>query len=198
VPVRFRFDFEKAVAALHYLASSKIKSLDKYKACKLIFLADKDHLVRFGRPITGDRINALDYGPVPSNVLNVLNAFLKGDSAFQAHSLAELRRLIGIDRSFHNPHFLAIEKADFNEFLSPSDIAALERTIAEYGSRSFNELKAITHEMLAYRNARTDAPNNAPEMAYEDLFEEDGDAIEGALEEMQDNYALRQAFGGSV
>src|SRR5437899_12988053 len=71
--VAFTFDVEKASAALLYLASRDLPAFDKGKACKLLFLADKLHLVRYGRPITGDHYWALEHGPVPSTVLNLIN-----------------------------------------------------------------------------------------------------------------------------
>ena len=52
--VQFKLDWEKSLAALVYLASKELPEFDKYKACKLIFLADKYHLVQYARPITGD------------------------------------------------------------------------------------------------------------------------------------------------
>ena len=52
--VRFEFDFEKALAALVYLAKRRKGGLDIYSVCKLLFLADKYHLVKYSRPITGN------------------------------------------------------------------------------------------------------------------------------------------------
>src|SRR5947209_669995 len=74
--VEFNFEFEKFLAALHYLAVRQVPELDKYKVCKLFFLADKYHLVRFGRPILGDRYCPLPHGPIPSRSLDLLNEFI--------------------------------------------------------------------------------------------------------------------------
>ena len=48
--------------------------------------------------------------------------------------------------------------------------------------------------MVAYKNAWDDdnRANNAPDMAFEDLFEDDDDAIEGAREEMIETYEMEE------
>jgi hypothetical protein len=67
--VTFQFDFEKALTALVYLASNPetVPAFDKYKAGKLLFLADKYHLVRYGRPILGDFYKAQGSGVWPDS-----------------------------------------------------------------------------------------------------------------------------------
>ena len=192
--VRFSYDFEKALAAIVYIASSGIEDLTKYKICKLLFLADKYHLVRYGRPITGDRICAMEYGPVPSQTLNILN-----DAITESHQDPRadlLTEKLHIDRVYHNPHLSSqLAGFDLEEHLSSSDLSALQYTVHQHGRKSFEELKAVTHEMFAYRKAWAERVNSAPTMRYEDLFVDDGDALEGALEEMLENSALRSTFG---
>ncbi len=66
--IQFDLDFEKAAAALLCMAKLGTAKFDQYKACKLLFLADKRHLVKYGRTITGDRYSALEWGPIPSSI----------------------------------------------------------------------------------------------------------------------------------
>src|SRR5450759_3452798 len=100
MPIRFRFDQDRSVAAVVYLASKLIEGLDKYKLSKLLFLADKFHLVQYARPITGDEYYALPYGPVPSSILNLLNAVISEEENILTGKLQ-------VDRNFLNPHFSA-------------------------------------------------------------------------------------------
>lgn len=191
--VSFRFDDEKAKAAIAYLASRSLPELSKGKICKLIFLADKHHLVRFGRPVTGDRICAMKDGPVPSNILNILNLFLTDQND---PSLVMLNEAVQIDRSYRNPHFHAV-KFNLADYLSESDIESLDAIVKRFGDWSFSRLRAITHEMTAYKNAWEDEARgvNNPTMSFEDMFEDDDEALVGAYEEMVENDALRHAFG---
>ena len=195
--VAFQYDFENAKAAMVYIASKEPRSLDVYKLCKLVFLADKLHLVRHGRPITGDNFCAMEYGPVPSNTYRVLDRMVSEN--FTDERVVDLSSHLAIDRSFAYPRFSVKQEApiDFGEFLSRSDMKALDEVIELHGNKSFDELKALTHEMPSYKRAWHDPERQAnnPGMPYEDLFEEDSDAMRGASEEMIENDRLRKVFG---
>ncbi len=191
--VEFAFDFEKFLATLHYLAAHQVPELDKYKICKLIFLADKYHLVRYGRPIVGGRYCPLPHGPVPSRSLDLLNEFIRSESEEgQCEELRLMSEVVGLDRRFQYPRFLAKREmgADEIDALSKSDAEALDHVIKTFGAKDFYELKSLTHSVYAYRRAAEELSD----MRYEDFFEEDADAIEGALEEMLENFELRKAF----
>src|SRR5258706_7092031 len=64
----FRFNPQKFVQALVFFSKSGVKDLTKMKIHKLLFFADKLHLIRYGRPIVGDHYFALDHGPLLSRV----------------------------------------------------------------------------------------------------------------------------------
>ena len=196
-PVRFDFDAEKAVAVIAYLASrvEEVTSFDKYKAGKLIFLADKYHLVRYGRPILGDEYRALEFGPVPQGAMDMLHALIDPERQYTGAGLEHPRRAVEVDTSFRYPKLRARGQAD-TEALSSSEMKALRHIVKLHGRKSFEELKALTHETVAYKKALASRSPGAGmvTMSYEDFFDEDGDAIEGAFEEMIENDALRKAF----
>ena len=174
-----------------YLSGTGIRDMTKYKISKLVFLADKHHLIRFGRTITGDRICAMENGPVPSQTLDLMNALIQED--YRDSRVVTLAKHVQLDRAYTHPRFSLRESLPLEDFLSPSDLTALEQTIATHGHKSFDELKALTHEMPAYKKAWADRDNNAPTIGYEDLFLEDSDAIQGALEEMVEDDQLRES-----
>ncbi len=190
--IRFQLDPEKTVAAIVYLTLHHSSGLDKYGICKLLFLADKYHLVRYGRPITGDEYWALPFGPAPTAVLNQLNAV--SDDAVDSDEIGRLANALDLDRTFRYPRFKAKIAVDL-DCLSKSDIEALDKIYLRYGQVDFGELKSITHAMPAYMNAWNDrgSRESAP-MSFEDFFEEDSDALAGVLEEMIEDAELREAF----
>lgn len=190
--VQFEFDFDKALAALAYLASRDVPALDVYKLHKLLFLADKYHLVRYGRPITGDQYVAMEYGPVPSRTYDLLKAYVEGD---RDEAVTRLAGFLELEQQYKYPRFKA--KAAYDAALfSQSDVSALERTVELFGDKTFEELKAITHEMPAFRRAWEARPadKKSVPMEFEAFFEEDSEAIGGAFEEMLENDSLRKAF----
>jgi uncharacterized phage-associated protein len=184
--VKFTFDPDKTAAALLYLAT-RLPKMDKYIACKMLFLADKQHLVKYGRPITGDSYAAMDHGPVPSNTLTLLNGLENG----QDNPLA---RMFDLNRVYRYPRLVPKGEPDM-ELLSRSNTQSLDEVADAHGRKSFAELKALTHELAAYKKAwaRPRHGDSAP-MDFEDFFSEDEDAIAGAFEEMLENDELRKAF----
>jgi uncharacterized phage-associated protein len=190
--VRFEFDFLRVRAVVTYLASKDVPELTKYKICKLIFLADKFHLVKYGRIITGDKYCALPKGPVPSRILNLLNAVIEGD--LKSDEAKALSDVVELDRRFENPRFKATT-FDAAE-LSQSDSMVLDEIIAVFGHMSFGELKAITHSTFAYESAWDSRPqgSNSNDMDFVAFFEQDPDAVVGAREAMLEDDLLRKTF----
>jgi uncharacterized phage-associated protein len=186
--VRFTFQPSKAQAAIAYLAKSGVPELTVYKICKMIFLADKLHLVQVGRTITGDEYLAFDHGPVPTCTYDLLKPGYPGHVAFAEPFL--------IDSRFKYPRYsLNNAKSIDLDILSKSDIGALDETATRYGQKTFAELRAITHEMPEYRHAwyeRRDlnSEKKTELMLFEEFFEQDDDALEGALEEAIENSAI--------
>ncbi len=190
--VQFGFDFDRALAAMVYIASKRIADLTTYKLCKLIFLSDKLHLVRFGRPITGDSLRAMDYGPVPSEVYDVLKGFVAGYRNARVDALDEH---LAINRHYQHPRFEMVRDINFPYFLSASEIQALNEVIAAHGSKNFDELYALTHAMPAYVNAwEQRGSSRNPLMSFEELFINDSEAIAGTEEEMLEDYEMRRAL----
>jgi uncharacterized phage-associated protein len=193
VTTEFTFQFQKAKAALLYLAEKRVPSLTKGKICKLIFLADRHHIVRHGRPIIGARYCALEHGPVPSQLLDLLGEVESGKTT--SPEAVELTKALSLDRRFNYPHICAIQNPDLEQ-LSVSDIESLDDIVREYGGRSFAELRGLTHEMPAYKlawDSKTVGANSAP-MKYETFFEEEEESLVGVKEEMIENAKLRALF----
>lgn len=200
--VEFSYDFDKFLTCVQYFASKGVPQLDKYKISKLLFLADKNHLVKYGRPIIGDRYCAIEHGPIPSRSLNLLNAFSKKswvrlrvpDQPIPIPADRQLRQMVEsleLDEKFTYPAFRT-KKPPRLEFLSKSDLECLDLTIERFGNKTFSELKTITHSMRAYKKAHENSQNS--NMDYEDFFEEDTESIKGAREQMLENDAIRRSF----
>jgi uncharacterized phage-associated protein len=60
------FSYRKATQALNFFARQDGGTINKMRALKLLFFADRYHLRKYGRPIANDEYFAMDYGPVPS------------------------------------------------------------------------------------------------------------------------------------
>lgn len=194
-PVVFRYDFEKALAAILYFASQpdRVTFFDKKKAFSLIFLADLRYLLRYGEPIFGDDYAALPYGAVPQQTWRRLNRITKPRGR-DVERLAEA--LIVENVPDHDFPVLRARIAPDMDFLSQLEVAALDEVAATHGRKTFKELWDLIHP-AAWHKARKAEPRNitAPMMRYEDLFEGHPEA-EPALRRMIEDHRLRRALSG--
>jgi uncharacterized phage-associated protein len=194
--LRFVFDFEATKAAILYLASKHLPEYDKYKVCKLLFLADREHLLRFGRTITGDTYHALPFGPAPIETLNLLDGVefvaIEGKEP-QDHRVEELVRSLKLSAEERYPPYEAHAAPDMDA-LSESDILVLDQVAAEHGNKGFEELKKLTHSMAAYTRAwHGDDVRRNFRMSFEDFFAEVPEKAD-FLKEIAENQFLAQVF----
>lgn len=146
-PIRFKFDPEKFVASLAFFASHA-KGVDKLKAAKLLYYADKYHLIRYGKPILGDVYYHLDYGPVPSKALDIMNEaidpyHLRG---IPQSNLELLKKYVKVEiEGKAHPTFETKTAPDLEVF-SESELEALNETIKQYGHCNGRQLINLTHQ----------------------------------------------------
>ena len=195
MPLSFQFDFDATKTALLYLASKELPEFDKYRAVKLLFLADREHLLRYGRTITGDSYNALPYGPTPDRTLELLNGLervaLEG-TAPPSDMVADFARLIEVADLAH-PTYHVSSEPDLDA-LSESDLMALDAVVREHGRKSFDELRDLTHGMKAYTNAwRIDSARRKFPMSFEDFFADDPGKAD-FLMEIEEEQKLARLF----
>lgn len=74
----FTFDSDKAVEAVLFVANRQSRPT-LHSVSKILYHADKMHLSRYGRPISGDWYAAMKDGPVPSATYDMFKT-LRGDS----------------------------------------------------------------------------------------------------------------------
>lgn len=126
----FKLNKEKAINSLLYVVN-KLEKADKHKTYKVLYFADKKHLVKYGRPIIGDTYFKLEYGPVPSFVKNIVDEQIDG-----------LKEVVAV----YNQYFIkAIQKENL-DFLSESDTECLDEAIEENKDLSFTDLTDKSHD----------------------------------------------------
>ncbi len=67
--VYFPYNPDKANQAILWLLEAQGGKIDKLKLVKELYLADKEHLLRYGRPIIGGQYYAMPHGPVSTELL---------------------------------------------------------------------------------------------------------------------------------
>ncbi len=135
------FDKDVALQSILYILDKMGGICDMHKICKILYFADQKHLSRYSRSITGDDYIAMQYGPVPSRINDMMKA-VRGDSYFSStEDSAELGRHF----AFHNNFLItALAKPD-TDYLSETDIECLDESIALCKGMSFGELTEFSH-----------------------------------------------------
>ncbi len=172
-PLRFRFAEEKGVEALTYVASCW-PGITAFHASTAIFLAEKKHLNRYGRPIIADTFKAMGCGPVPTTIY----AFINGDLRLARHP-GTIREAVFL-RSDPHPSVTALRGADVDA-LSPSDVECLDGAIAFCRGRGFQELSDITRRDRCWIEAGPNGPIDYAAMIDEDNPRRD-DILDEAME----------------
>jgi len=135
-------DIKKIITILNYL-SLHVPNLCKLKASKLLYFADKEHFIKYGRFITGDVYKRLKYGPIPSNILNIIN---------RPESLSkEQYDYLNNNITFRNNRLRTIlNKCDPDlDELSDSEIEILDQIINKFKSWSSFDLFKLSHKEYA-------------------------------------------------
>ena len=141
-----QFDKEKSLNALLYVAN-RVQRKDFHKIFKIIYFADRQHLADWGRPITGDTYIAMEAGPVPSRLYDMLK-IVRGDSYLpDTEGLGEYFQVE--NWMFINP----LQEANLDQ-LSPNEQEVLDACIDKYSSLSYDEIKEKSHDIAWRLTAR--------------------------------------------
>ena len=130
------------------------------KLIKLLYLADREALLRWGRPITTDRYFSMDRGPVLSRVMDLVTdgedpgapciwaSHISGPANFEV----QLRSDAGRDE------------------LSDAELALLDEVFRDHGGKSRWELVDLTHKLPEWK----DPQGSTVPITYRDILKAGG------------------------
>ncbi|CCB67791.1 Panacea domain-containing protein [Hyphomicrobium sp. MC1] len=163
--MKLNLDRQKAVEAIDYVAR-QWPGVTQYYLCKVMYFADKEHCLDWGRTITGDRYVAMDHGPVPSRVYEML----KPASGEEDELLNLLSERVLFQLEGNKIHVHSKGTNDFSS-LSATDLECLSNAITFCKPLGFSRLREITHRELAWSRAAKDNSTSNPPMDLADWFE---------------------------
>ena len=169
------FNLQKALNALLYLAG-KASNKDMMSLFKLLFFSEMEHLKVWGRSITGDRYIAMENGPVPSCLYDIVKA-VRGDGYYRTDGEKFKKDFIVERWMYVTPK----RQADMDE-LSMSEIKIFDQIIAKYWDYTPEQLSEASHG-YAWNNTLRDHA-----ISVEDIMKEFGaeqDYIDYVSENMQ-------------
>lgn len=135
------FTPRKVAQMAAYFADRQGGQINILKLMKLLYLADREAMSRYGAPISFDQFVSMDQGPVLSQTLDLING------SYPEHISADWDEWIS-DRENHliacNREF---EQSDLDH-LSDADFEVLDSVWEQFGGMNQWELRDYTHHNL--------------------------------------------------
>lgn len=159
----------KIVQALNLLARSdagRDGQLERLTAIKLLYLADRYHLRKYGRPVTMDNYVAMKLGPVGSLAKN-----LTEDSDFLDD---EIRQYASNFIEPAGQHAYATKAPVDTSLLSETDLEALEFSVCHFAKKYDRFILAdMTHVFPEWKKHEAELrEKRRADMSYDDFFED--------------------------
>jgi uncharacterized phage-associated protein len=153
----------KATQALNFFAGESGGSINKLKALKLLFFADRYHLRKFGRPVSECAYYAMAHGPVASEAKHIAEE----DDRLPAPARTYARKFLEKKTSYEYASVARVDK----DVLSASDLEALTFAWENFGYLSQFQLRDLTHHYPEWkRHERALKNNKRIAMDYADFF----------------------------
>ena len=161
------FSYRKTTQALNYLARQAGGRINKMKALKLVYFADRYHLRRYGRPITNDEYFAMNFGPVASATKDLAEG---SDFRPDVEKQYASQYLDAVSR-YEYSSLAAVEEKVFSQ----SDLEALEFAWTEFKEFDQFQLAELTHaypEWKRHEAALAGGVNSRVRMHFDDFLED--------------------------
>ena len=131
---------KRAAQTAAFFISRAGGTIELLKLMKLMYLAERESLARFGEPITGDVLVSMKHGPVLSKTLDHMNGFIDSEEGgWESWISARAGHQLGLQPA-HDP-------ADNLTQLSDADMEILQFIWDKYGQYSKYKLRDITHKI---------------------------------------------------
>jgi uncharacterized phage-associated protein len=144
VKVISHFDERKATEMAAYLLKRAGGSMNYLKLIKLLYIADREALRRWGYPLTGDSYFSLDHGPITSRIMDLV----REDPRFLNSKF--WTRYIELEGQYQ----VRLKEEVPLARLSKADLDLLEEVFAQYGQLEPFELAELTHKFPEWKDPR--------------------------------------------
>jgi uncharacterized phage-associated protein len=169
VQMGFRFNEEKSIQLASIFLKMRGGEMKHLKLVKLMYLADREALKRWGHPITGDRYVSMKHGPVLSGVLDLINGERRpGDTGDRWSNFIEESA----------PHTVKLMKEPGTGALSEAEEELAREIFERFGRMSRWDLVDLTHKFPEYREP--DEEHRTWPIRYLDLLKAVGKSEEEA------------------
>jgi uncharacterized phage-associated protein len=168
--MRLRFNEAKATQAAALMLKLRGSSMSYLKLIKLLYLADREALLRWGRPVTTDSYVSMDNGPVVSRIYNLIREEPEDEAS------AVWRKYITEPRHYE----VALTGDPGNSELSRAEEELMHEVFDKFGRKSRWELRDYSHSLPEWN----DPNGSAIPISVRDILRA-GDKTEGEIAEVE-------------
>jgi hypothetical protein len=139
--IHFRFNGTKAVQAGAFILERNGDSMDKYLFIKMLYIADRESLKRWGEPITGDYPVSMEHGPV----LSIIYDLTKGEALECRPSWTPF-----ISDADKQTNQICLKTKAPRDHLSKNELTLLAETHEKFKGYSWKQMKDYCHKFPEY------------------------------------------------
>jgi uncharacterized phage-associated protein len=183
--MRLRFNERKATQAAALLLQLRGGKMSYLKLIKLLYLADREALLQWGRPITTDRYFAMDRGPVLSRIMDLAtDGEDPGSPSIWANHI-----------SVPSNYEVRLQTDAGRDELSDAEVELLKRIFQAHGHKSRWEMVDLTHTLPEWKNPQ----GGAIPITYRDILKAGGktELETAAIEDELEGVALAENLLGA-
>jgi hypothetical protein len=143
----FAVNYDKLIQAIH-VAASAWPGISHYFLGKALFKADKEHLLDYGRPITGGHYKAYQYGPYAVEAIELV----KGEGFVPPEISHELDERIETSQCYKS---IIIKPRGDSLYpdLSEEEVDYIRNAVGDVRQKDFRTVANETHEDPAWKEA---------------------------------------------
>jgi uncharacterized phage-associated protein len=182
---------KKIQAVLLYILRHFPEGVDYIKLFKILYFAQQEHLVRYGRPVVPESFYALKHGPVPSFSYK---AFQAAESKTDIDDdFRDFLTGFKIERKDDTVSVYSLSEPDVDE-LSASDRKCLDFSVNKHKDIDSYGLSELSHDTAwteAYNRAQNDPEKNM--MTLIDIAKA-GNATEGVIHHIFEHQLIHKSI----
>jgi len=167
---------QKATAMAAYFLQKAGGEMEYIKLIKLLYIADREALKRWGRPLTGDAYYSLPHGPIVSRIKDFItdDPELSGAKVWKDFIETEPQK-----------YSVRLKREVPWNSLADAEVELLEEIFKKYGRLTKWEIVELTHRFSEWK----DPGGSALEITYEDILRAVGraDEAEELAKEIEDH-----------
>ena len=172
--MRLRFNEAKVTQAAGLFLKKRGGKMSYMKLLKLLYLTDREALVRWGRPVTTDVYVSMDHGPVLSKTLDIIN---EGPDSIEGRIWAQYISAAS------NYEVSLLEDTPTTE-LSRAEEKLIDEIFCKFGAYSRWQIRDYVHTLPEW----TDPHGSAVPIRYSDILvaaKKTEEEVESILEELR-------------